>query len=198
MAIIVEHDKRKHEILQKSLDVFIDEGYEDATFQKIADRCGITRTTLYIYFKNKHEIFLGSIRELLSQLEMTLKVVILDKELSPEKKLRRTLKTIVDQFENNVKLFSVLLNYLLQLKKSGVDTNQRVRRRIIRVRHLLSNIIIEGINKGDFKDCNVKDMNELLYSLMESAIFRISVLNLTDMSDTRLAMNAVVDSLLKR
>ena len=198
MAIIVEHDKRKHEILQKSLDVFIDEGYEDATFQKIADRCGITRTTLYIYFKNKHEIFLGSIRELLSQLEMTLKIVILDKELSPEKKLRRTLKTIVDQFENNVKLFSVLLNYLLQLKKSGVDTNQRVRRRIIRVRHLLSNIIIEGINKGDFKDCNVKDMNELLYSLMESAIFRISVLNLTDMSDTRLAMNAVVDSLLKK
>ena len=61
MAIVVEHDKRKQEILQKSLDVFIEEGYEDATFQKIADRCGITRTTLYIYFKNKHEIFLGSI-----------------------------------------------------------------------------------------------------------------------------------------
>ena len=69
MAIVVEHDKRKHEILQKSLDVFIDEGYEDATFQKIADRCGITRTTLYIYFKNKHEIFLGSIKELLAELE---------------------------------------------------------------------------------------------------------------------------------
>ena len=65
MAIVVEHDKRKQEILQKSLDVFIEEGYEDATFQKIADRCGITRTTLYIYFKNKHEIFLGSIKELL-------------------------------------------------------------------------------------------------------------------------------------
>lgn len=196
MAIIVEHDKRKHEILQKSLDVFIDEGYEDATFQKIADRCGITRTTLYIYFKNKHEIFLGSIKELLSQLEITLKLIILDKDLSSEQKMRRTLKLIVDQFENNVKLFSVLLNYLLQLKKSGVDTNQKVRRRIIRVRHLLSSILIDGINRGEFKQCTVKDINELLYSLMESAIFRISVLNLTDMSDTRLAMNAVIDSLL--
>ena len=30
MAIVVEHDKRKQEILQKSLDVFIEEGYEDA------------------------------------------------------------------------------------------------------------------------------------------------------------------------
>ena len=52
MATIVEHDKRRQEILQRALDVFIDEGYEDVTFQKIADRCGITRTTLYIYFKN--------------------------------------------------------------------------------------------------------------------------------------------------
>ena len=43
MAIIVEHDKRKREILDKALDVFIEEGYEDATFQKIADKCGISR-----------------------------------------------------------------------------------------------------------------------------------------------------------
>lgn len=197
MAIIVEHDKRKHEILQKSLDVFIDEGYEDATFQKIADRCGITRTTLYIYFKNKHEIFLGSIKELLSELEKKLKEIIFNEGFNSEQKLRKTLKEIVDQFENNLKLFSVLLNYLLQLKKSGVDTNQRVRRRIIRVRHLLSSIIIEGIQKDQFKECNVKDMNELLYSLMESAIFRMSVLNVTDMTDIRGAMNAVVDNLLK-
>ena len=35
MAIVVEHDKRKQEILQKSLDVFIEEGYEDATSRKL-------------------------------------------------------------------------------------------------------------------------------------------------------------------
>ena len=80
MAIVVEHDKRKHDILQKSLDVFIEEGYEDATFQKIADRCGITRTTLYIYFKNKHEIFLGSIKELLSALEVSLSAILADQK----------------------------------------------------------------------------------------------------------------------
>ena len=85
MAIVVEHDKRKHEILQKSLDVFVEQGYEDATFQKIADHCGITRTTLYIYFKNKHEIFLGSIKELLSELEKNLRDII-KKDLETKKK----------------------------------------------------------------------------------------------------------------
>ena len=72
MAIVVEHEKRKHEILQKALDVFITEGYEDATYQKIADKCGITRTTLYIYFKNKQEIFGFSIKQLLTEIETSL------------------------------------------------------------------------------------------------------------------------------
>ena len=39
MAVVVEHDKRRKKILDKSLDLFIEVGYEDVTFQKIADRC---------------------------------------------------------------------------------------------------------------------------------------------------------------
>ena len=196
MAIIVEHDKRKQEILQKSLDVFIEEGYEDATFQKIADRCGITRTTLYIYFKNKHEIFLGSIKELLSELENSLKEVIKDKSKNAETTLRQILTTIISQCEQNSKLFSVLLNYLMQLKKSGVDTNSRVRRRVIRMHHILVTIIIQGIRAGEFKDENVKVMEETLYALIESAIFRIAVLNQTDLSSIQASINRTVDSFL--
>lgn len=194
MAIIVEHDKRKQEILQKSLDVFIEEGYEDATFQKIADRCGITRTTLYIYFKNKHEIFLGSIKELLSELENSLKEVIKDKSKNAEETLRQILSTIIIRCEENAKLFSVLLNYLMQLKKSGADTNSRVRRRVIRMHHILVTIIIQGIRSGEFEDKNVKVMEETLYALIESAIFRIAVLNQTDLSSIIASINQTVDS----
>ena len=177
MAIVVEHDKRKHEILQKSLDVFIDEGYEDATFQKIADRCGITRTTLYIYFKNKREIFLGSIKELLSGLEVTLLEIAQDSKLSAKEALIKILAEIIKSCSENKKLFSVLLSYLIQLKKSGQDPNERVRRRVIKLRHLMSTIIIRGIRAGEFKRLIVKNMNELIYGLVEAAIFRMAVLN---------------------
>ena len=193
MAIVVEHDKRKQEILQKSLDVFIEEGYEDATFQKIADRCGITRTTLYIYFKNKHEIFLGSIKELLAELEISLKKIMNTSSLNAELSLRKVLATLADSIESNKKLFSVLLNYLMQLKKSGVDTNERVLRRVIRLRHLLSTILIKGIQSKEFKEINVKDINDTLYGLLESAIFRIAVLNKDDVADVRAALNTTVD-----
>ena len=194
MAIVVEHDKRKHEILQKSLDVFVEQGYEDATFQKIADHCGITRTTLYIYFKNKHEIFLGSIKELLSELEKNLRDII-KKDMDSIESLKQILFTIVDACENNKKLFSVLLNYLLQLKKAGVDTNERVRRRVIKMRHLLSTVLIKGIQKGEIKSVNVKDINELLYGMIEASIFRIAVLNQESVMEVKLALGNAIDLL---
>lgn len=196
MAIVVEHDKRKHEILQKSLDVFVEEGYEDATFQKIADRCGITRTTLYIYFENKHEIFLGSIKELLNGLEIDLKSIVNDTELSNEIKLRKMLMKIIDYFEVNKKLFCVLLDYFQQIKKTGVDVDEKVRRRVVHLRHHFSTLVIAGINNGEFKKANVREMNELLYGLIESAIFRLVVLGQTDISDSRGSLNQAVDGFL--
>lgn len=195
MAIVVEHDKRKHEILQKSLDVFIDEGYEDATFQKIADRCGITRTTLYIYFKNKYEIFLGSIKELLGELERSLTEVMERNDMNSKDTLLTILTILLDSCEANKKLFSVLLNYLLQIKKSGVDPKDRVLRRVIRIKHLMSTIVIKGIRKGEFKATDIHGVNEMLYGLMEAAIFRISVLDEKDASDIRAALKVAVDSL---
>lgn len=194
MAIVVEHDKRKHEILQKSLDVFIDEGYEDATFQKIADRCGITRTTLYIYFKNKYEIFLGSLKELLSDLEITLKKICSNEKITSEEALRQIMTAIADTIESNKKLFSVLLNYLMQLKKSGVDTNERVLRRVIRLRHLMTSILIKGIQNKEFKELNVKDINEMFYGLIEAAIFRIAVLNKDNIQELRDSLNTIIDT----
>lgn len=195
MAIIVEHDKRKKEILLKSLDVFVDEGYEDVTFQKIADRCGITRTTLYIYFKNKHEIFLGSIKELVSILEQTILKNINDSSITCQQALRNILLSIIDTCQENKKLFIIILTYLLQVKKSGIDTNERVRRRVVRLKHHLSTILIRGIKNEEFIDKPVKQMNELLYGLIESAIFRLAILNQENLDDSREAINIAIDGL---
>lgn len=198
MAIVVEHDKRKKEILETALNLFMEKGYEDVTFQKIADRCGITRTTLYIYFKNKKEIFVWSIKQLTSEIEASLVKIINDDSQSVEERLLNVLDRILEKCAENHLLFTVTLTYLLQLKKSGKDPAVRVRRRIIRLRHLLSTIIIEGINKGEFKKVNVHDTNELLYSVIEAAIFRLAVLNQKDISELRRPFHLVVTGILAK
>jgi AcrR family transcriptional regulator len=196
MAIVVEHEKRKHEILEKALDVFVEEGYEDVTFQKIADRCGITRTTLYIYFKNKREIFLWSIKQLTAGLETDIMKIINNKDLNSEQCLRAMLMKLTDSLETNTKLFNVLLAYLLQLKKSGTDPRERVVRRVLRLRHVLSTIIIRGENDDEFRQLNVHDINDLFYGLIESAIFRIAVLAQNNINDVRATLNLAVDGIL--
>ncbi|MCR5725787.1 MAG: TetR/AcrR family transcriptional regulator [Treponema sp.] len=196
MAIVVEHDKRKHEILEKSFELFCREGYEDVTFQKIADACGITRTTLYIYFKNKREIFTWSIKQLTEELEAMLLKIIEDDSLNSEQCLRKTLEWILDACTARADMFNVLLQYVMQLRKDGSNPAERVRRRVLRVQHLLSMMIIRGQKSGEFKKIPVKQANELLYSLLESAIFRIAVLAQTDITAVKISLNLAVDGLL--
>ena len=195
MAVLVEHDKRKKEILEKSLELFIEEGYEDVTFQKIADRCGITRTTLYIYFKNKREIFLWSIKQLLGRLEEKLVKVIADESLNSVLCLKKIFEIIFSECEQNTQLFKVLLSYLMQLQKSGGDPDERVSRRVLRLQHLLSTVIIRGQKKEELRKFPVKPMNELLYSLIESAIFVIAVLGRTDLKENKSLVDFTIDSL---
>ncbi|MBQ4236843.1 MAG: TetR/AcrR family transcriptional regulator [Treponema sp.] len=195
MAIIVEHEKRKHEILGKSLDLFIEEGYENVTFQKIADRCGITRTTLYIYFKNKQEIFVSSIKELTDKLEAQLKEIIFKPNLSASDCLKKFVCHILDQCENFKKFFKVLLVYLIQIQKTGVDAGKRVDRRVLRLRHMLNIIIIRGKETGEFTDVPIKQTTDILYTLLESGVFRLAVEGRKDIDDTRRMVNLMVDSI---
>ena len=196
MAIVVEHDKRRREILEKSLDVFAKDGYEDVTFQKIADRCGITRTTLYFYFKNKRDIFLAALKQLLSEMEIEIRNLVSDESIPAEETLRKVMMIIVGYCEQNINMFSVLLVYLIQLKKSGVDTDERVRRRVVKLRHLMSTVIIRGIKNKEFAVTDVHQINELLYGIVEAAIFRVAILNQTDISTIRTTINLAIDGIL--
>lgn len=195
MAIVVEHDKRKKEILDKALDVFVEEGYEDVTFQKLADRCGITRTTLYIYFRNKQEIFLWSIKQLTQGIEESLQEIITHDEYSSKLKLQKFCTNLVDMCLENKKLFNIVLMYLMQIKKAGKDPGEKVRRRIIRLRHLLSTIIIDGINKKEFKDISVKAANDMFYGLILSTIFRLAILDQKSVEEVYDSFYLAIDGL---
>ena len=198
MSIIVEHEKRRHEILEKALDVFIEEGYEDVTFQKIADKCDITRTTLYIYFKNKRDIFNFSIKQFLQILESDISKIIKQEGLSYTEKLIGVMIVVIDRLEENKRLLSVVLDYLVFISKSDVDPDYRVRRRTVRLRHILASLLIEGIKTGEFSSpATVKEANDLLYSFVDAAVFRMVVLNRSSVDELKDSIKLTVRLLLK-
>ena len=53
----LDRDARREAILDVASDVFLEEGYANATMSTIATRVGGSKGTLYNYFKNKEELF---------------------------------------------------------------------------------------------------------------------------------------------
>ncbi|MFP3089862.1 TetR/AcrR family transcriptional regulator [Treponema sp. TIM-1] len=195
MSIVVEHEKRRREILEKALDIFMEEGFENATFQKIADLCGITRTTLYIYFKNKRDIFNYSIKQLLGVLEQDISGVRENTNLNCSDKLLRVISLILDRLEENRRLLRVILDFLLYLSKNDADPEIRVRRRTLRLRHIIATMMIEGIRSGEIKAVNVRTADDLFYSLIESAIFRLVVLKRPSARELKQAVELTINQL---
>jgi len=196
VSVSVEHVKRKEEILDKALDVFAVEGYKDTTFQKIAERCGITRTILYLYFNNKKEIFTSCIKRFMERLEQEIRTIADGQDRSNAEKLVAIGEMVANLCVVESKLLSVMLDYLLNMKMAGGDPDERVRRRTVRMRHILAMLIIDGKRKGEFApEVSGKAASELFYALIEAAVFRVTVLGKRELSSLSLSLRLLAGSL---
>ncbi len=61
-------EARPGELIEAALDVFVERGYSGARLDDIAHRAGVTKGTVYLYFKDKEELFEAVVRETLGSL----------------------------------------------------------------------------------------------------------------------------------
>jgi AcrR family transcriptional regulator len=57
MAKKVDREQRQAELLEIAISVFAERGYQATTMDEIAERAGVSKGMLYIYFKNKEALF---------------------------------------------------------------------------------------------------------------------------------------------
>ena len=60
---------------------------------------------------------------------------------------------------------------------------------------MLNIIIIRGKETGEFTDVPIKQTTDILYTLLESGVFRLAVEGRKDIDDTRRMVNLMVDSI---
>jgi AcrR family transcriptional regulator len=56
--------ERPQEILEAAFTEFSRNGYASTTLDQIAERAGVTKGTIYVYFENKEHLFISMVREL--------------------------------------------------------------------------------------------------------------------------------------
>lgn len=69
MAIIVDKDKKRRNILQAAMRVFAREGYHRAKMEAVAEEARIGKGTVYEYFKSKTDLFLALHDHMLAELK---------------------------------------------------------------------------------------------------------------------------------
>ena len=55
--------ERPQEILEAAFAEFSRNGYATTTLEQIAERAGVTKGTIYVYFENKEHLFISVVRE---------------------------------------------------------------------------------------------------------------------------------------
>src|SRR2546430_17353502 len=55
-------DARPEEIVAAALDVFVERGFARARLEEVARRAGVTKGTIYLYFKSKEALFKAVVR----------------------------------------------------------------------------------------------------------------------------------------
>jgi AcrR family transcriptional regulator len=102
--------ERPHEILEAAFFEFSRNSYAMTTLDQIAERAGVTKGTIYVYFENKEHLFISMVREL----------------------MKATLDTVHDMFERHEGSTAELLRAQFSFIYQHVVEDKR-RREVVRM-----------------------------------------------------------------
>jgi len=183
MTTTVDHQQRRLQILTKAFALFAEEGYAGVTYQKVADRCGISRTAIYKYFQNKEEMFLYAIELATRNMNTLIENTLRHYEGTPLEKLIRVMRVTVRLLADNRIFLTVILDYILTQKQHGKDVRRQVRRRTFGMKHLLTRLLREASTTGELRVQQIEMVAHHLYGILESFILNLTVSNTMDEKD---------------
>ncbi|SOC08777.1 TetR family transcriptional regulator [Ureibacillus xyleni] len=98
---------KKQLIMEKSLELFVENGFESTSVQQITERCGISKGAFYLHFKSKDELIYCLIDQFMSEFIADVERSV-SGDTPPEELLYNFLHLIFSEFQkqaNIAKLF---------------------------------------------------------------------------------------------
>jgi AcrR family transcriptional regulator len=110
---------KNEKILSVAANLMSRKGYRGTTFQEIADKVGLDKSSLFHYFKNKEEMLLRILEKSIGDIDVNLRKIIMNKKLEPEEKLKEAIDNhliCLVKYRDNVNIY---LNELGNLSKKN-------------------------------------------------------------------------------
>jgi len=198
MPKIVDYDARRHEIAQKTVSVLVRDGFRELKLGKVADLCGIGRTTIYQYFRNIGQIIDFALADVFRKLDAEINAVAGDQGIRPTDKLLRVMDYLERFAIMEKEPMILVLDFLLHPNREmpGVGFNVQEHVRALRVG--LERVLAVGIEAGEIKPVDPKSMAFTLFSFVEAATVHSALYDNISLENTLRDMRILMEGLRAR
>jgi AcrR family transcriptional regulator len=159
----------KQKIMKAAMDVFSRKGYAKASIREIARTAGISVGGVYLYFRNKEELYRSLIGERMLDIENKTGTIVKKTQSAPE-----ALSHFLGMhLENALKHKEFIL---LHIREHGFAFGAQDKREFFRKqRKLIGEIIQRGISTGEFRKCKADDMAKVIMGSLRGVILSIAL-----------------------
>ncbi len=166
MIILTMAQEKKEQILASASECFAKYGYQKTTLEDIGQKIGLSKASIYYYFKNKEEIFTTIILDEFQQFMTKLHDTI-EEDMNCEQK-------IFNYFEQKLRFVqkSMILHQLTDIEPEKlqrlVSSWQEILAKMKKEeKNFMAKILEACIKHGQIKECNVEKVSKYMFSLVD-------------------------------
>jgi AcrR family transcriptional regulator len=148
-------DERKSQILNAAEGIFTKKGFDEARMDDIADETGLSKGTLYLYFKSKDQLIIAILDRII-QREFRQLENLDSEEMSASDAIWKSTDLITRDILGLVRLLPIIYEFLaLAFRNKYVQL--ALKKYINRYLDILMPIIQRGIDSGEFRSVDARE-----------------------------------------
>ena len=162
-------EERKNQILDAATQVFMQKGFDKARMDDIVEETGLSKGTLYWYFKSKYDIIISILdRIFLSALER-LKSQQKDSQLSASEALWQFSEEAIQDYKKMLSMMPVAYEFLALAFRNKV-VQKALKQYMDHYMEVLVPIIQRGIDSGEFRPVDATEAAIAAGAIFEGTI----------------------------
>ena len=167
-----EREQRRRQIMRAAHKVFSNKGFTKTTMEDIAHEAELSPGTLYLYFKNKDELYASLSVEVLERLYEMLKLVYIKEARNTKVRIDHLKHSLYDIYQVDP---LILLN-LFHLQSSEILKNlappmlTTIRDLSKKSLEILAKIFAEGIDNKVFIEKHPADLSNVMWALFSGVV----------------------------
>jgi AcrR family transcriptional regulator len=162
-----EQQRRRKEIFDASVHLFLEKGFTETSMREIAKAAGVGKSTLYDYYKSKDEIMVSYFESEIKKITVRAEEII-EQDLTIAEKLRKIMQMHLGYLVDSRQTF---LKLSLEAQRLPADSQEQIQLHRHAYQDMLRALIEEGTRRGEFRPVNPLFAARSIFSLLSISVF---------------------------